>query len=332
MLNPREYSEKIEADTLSPYATKVVDTKGRQEPIEPCPYRTAFQQDRDRIIHCNSFRRLKHKTQVFLSPEGDHYRTRLTHTLEVSQIGRTVARAARLNEDLVEAIAMGHDLGHTPFGHAGEQALDDVCSLGYIHAQQSVRVVEVLENDGKGLNLTFEVRDGIAHHSSSNVASTLEGRLVRYADKIAYMNHDIEDAIRAGVLTQSDIPWQIKYHLGNDKSQRITTFVASLIENTKEDVAMSPQIMEMYNLLRGFMFENVYNNPIAKGEEVKAKDLIRFMYTYFVGDPSKLPSRYQQIAEHWGVERAVCDYISGMSDRYAVSLYSSLFIPKSWTV
>jgi dGTPase len=329
-MNIREQIERAERGSLSPLAMLAENTAGRRYPIEECPMRTAFQRDRDRILHCKAFRRLKHKTQVFLSPAGDHYRTRLTHTLEVSQLARTVSRALRLNEDLTEAIALGHDLGHTPFGHAGEAALNEICPHGFVHARQSVRVVEKLENGGEGLNLTREVVDGIVCHSGGPDAQTLEGRVVRYADKIAYMNHDIEDAIRGGVLSEEDIPWEIKYHVGRNKSERITTFLVSLVENSSDDIRMSPQIQSCFESLRAFMFAEVYTNPDAKGEEGKAQDLIRYLYTYYMKKPDALPEEYQAISREEDVHRAVCDYISGMSDRYAINLYESLFVPKSW--
>lgn len=326
----REQLEQEEAQRLSPLATLSAQTKGRQHSEEPCPLRPAFQRDRDRVLHSKSFRRLKHKTQVFLSPEGDHYRTRLTHTLEVSQIGRTIARALHLNEDLVEAGALGHDLGHTPFGHVGEQALAEVCPLGFVHSRQSVRVVERLENEGRGLNLTVEVRDAILHHSSGQQAATLEGRIVRYADKIAYINHDIEDAIRGGVLREEDIPWDIKYALGRSKSDRITALVTDLVENSTDDITLSPEMQKVYQELIDFMFSAVYTNPRAKGEESKAKDLVKRLYTYFIDNSTCLPADYGVIAREEGIERAVCDYISGMSDRYALKLYETLFVPKVW--
>ena len=329
----REQLEAAERQYLSPLATLSSESRGRETPIEPCPMRTEFQRDRDRIIHSKSFRRLKHKTQVFLSPEGDHYRTRLTHTLEVSQIGRTIARALRLNEDLVEAAAMGHDIGHTPFGHAGERALREVCPLGFDHNEQSVRVAERLENGGRGLNLTWEVRDAIRCHSSGcPQARTLEGRVLRYADKIAYVNHDIEDAIRAGVLDEEDIPWEVKLAVGRTKSQRITTFITDILENSVEDITMSPKMQRLYEQLIDFMFEAVYRNPKAKGEEGKARDLVKHLYSYFTAHVEKMPDEYRAIAEEEGVERAALDYISGMSDRFAVRLYEDLFIPKFWNV
>ena len=327
----REETEAIERRTLSRYATLSENSLGRRTPLEDDPIRPCFQRDRDRILHCKAFRRLKQKTQVFLSPEGDHYRTRLTHTLEVSQIARTIARALRLNEDLTEAISLAHDLGHTPFGHAGEHALREVCPLGFDHNEQSVRVVERLENDGRGLNLTWEVRDAIRCHSSGcPAAKTLEGRVLRYADKIAYINHDIEDAIRAGVLTEEDIPFDIKYVLGRTKSDRITALVMNLVENSTDDITMSPEMQKTYEQLIQFMFEAVYRNPKAKGEEGKARDLVKYLYSYYTAHVEKMPDEYRSIAEQEGAERAACDYISGMSDRYAVSLCEEMMIPKFW--
>ena len=327
----REYTEQQEQQ-LSPYAAHASQTRGREKPETPCDIRTDYQRDRDRILHCKSFRRLMNKTQVFLSPEGDHYRTRLTHTLEVCQIARTIARALRLNEDLTEAIALGHDLGHTPFGHAGEEVLNDICPYGYKHSVQSVRVVEVLENAGKGLNLTWEVRNGILCHSSGMQADTLEGRVVRYADKIAYMNHDIDDAIRAGVLTNDDIPWNISYHLGRTKSQRITGFIHALVQNSGEDVRMDELHQQLYDQLRAFMFEAVYTNPVAKGEEDKAKGIVRQLYLYFLEHTDRLPPEYYQIGCETDIHRAVCDYISGMSDRYCLSLYEDIYLPRAWSI
>ncbi len=323
-----------EMTMLSPGATRSLQSRGRERPEEDCRLRTHFQRDRDRVLHCNSFRRLSHKTQVFLSPEGDHYRTRLTHTLEVSQIARTIARALRLNEDLTEAIALGHDLGHTPFGHAGEKALNKFCPGGFSHNLQSVRVVERLERGGKGLNLCYEVRDGIACHSSGRgTAQTLEGRVVRYSDKIAYMNHDVDDAIRAGILLESELPWQVHHTLGRNKSQRITSLIEDIVANsTDDDILMSPEVLECYKLFRSFMFEQVYTNPTAKREETKVDDMLHRMYSYFLKQPEKLSDEYSEIAQTEGVERAACDYLSGMSDRYCITLFEQLFIPKSWQV
>lgn len=317
--------------TLAPWATRSEDSRGRAAPEEECPLRTCFQRDRDRVIHSKAFRRLKQKTQVFLSPEGDHYRTRLTHTLEVSQIARTIARALRLNEDLTEAVALGHDLGHTPFGHAGERALNRLMPNGFRHYEQSVRVVERLENDGRGLNLTFEVRDGIRCHTTGQEARTMEGRIIRWADKIAYMNHDIDDAIRAGVIRESDIPRDITAVLGDTKNKRITTMVTSLIRNSPAGVVnMDADVLEAYDALHEFMYEAVYLNDYAKREEKKVPHLIESLFGYYVRHPDRLPESMREIAEADGKEQAACDYIAGMTDRFAVDLYSNLFIPKAW--
>lgn len=327
----RQKLQEREDRMLSPLACRASAAQ-RKNPEPPCDLRTDFQRDRDRILHCNSFRRLKHKTQVFLSPEGDHYRTRLTHTLEVSQIGRTIARALCLNEDLTEAAAMGHDLGHTPFGHAGEDALAEVCSLGFVHAEQSVRVVEMLEGEGAGLNLTTQVVDAIARHSHGRPAETLEGRVVRFADKIAYMNHDIDDAVRAGILSEQDIPWKVRYGVGRTKSERITAFVRDIAQNSKDDIAMSPQMSELYTELRNFMFSAVYTNPLAKGEEGKAADLLKKLFEYFTKNTHELPELYKKIAEKEGCERASCDYVASMSDRFAMFTFDRLFVPKVWGI
>jgi len=329
-LSVREDIHRREEHSLSPHAAFSAGTKGRERYSEPCELRTEYQRDRDRIIHCKSFRRLTHKTQVFLSPEGDHYRTRLTHTLEVSQIARTVARALRLNEDLTEAIALGHDLGHTPFGHTGEDVLNELSPHGYIHAQQSVRLCQRLENAGAGLNLTWEVRDGILHHSSGASAATLEGRLVRYADKIAYLNHDIDDAIRAGVLTHECIPQVFKDELGHTKSARITFFIRALVKSSVEDIKMADHAQQLYEKLRNFMFESVYTNPAAKKEDEKAKMVVERLYEYYTQNPYALPEEYALIALESDVPRAVCDYISGMSDRFCIATYEDLFVPKAW--
>lgn len=326
----REQTEALECRTLSPYAVLSAESKGRLRPEEKCDIRTDFCRDRDRIIHCNSFRRLKHKTQVFLSPMGDHFRTRLTHTLEVSQIARTIARALRLNEDLTEAIAMGHDLGHTPFGHAGERALNEVCPMGFQHALHSVRVAEVLEKDGKGLNLTYEVKNGIACHSLDAVAATLEGRVVKLSDKVAYINHDIEDALRAGVLSVEDIPFQCTYVLGRSKSERISTIIHSVITHSGAEIAMAPEVQEAHDQLKAFMFEQVYQNPTAKSEEGKAEEVVKILYRHFAEHPEELPPFYRTIAEREGEHRAACDYIAGMTDSYAVELFERLYVPRSW--
>lgn len=316
---------------LSKYACTSTDEKGthRERYEEKCPYRTEFQRDRDRILHCNSFRRLKRKTQVFLSPVGDHYRTRLTHTLEVSQIARTIARGMRLNEDLTEAIALGHDLGHSPFGHCGEAVLNEICPHGFRHYMQSVRVVESLEKKGQGLNLTHAVRNGIECHTNA-VADTKEGNVVRLADTIAYINHDIEDSIRAGVLTADDLPRDCTAILGNTKTKRITTLVASVIGHGTYDIDFSPEIRKAHDDLKDFMFERVYTNPNAKQEKTKAVALVEKLYRYFIEHPEKMPDEYRSIIREYDIDRAVCDYISGMSDSYAVDLYTELFVLKSW--
>ena len=328
----RERQIEEEKSRLSEYAVCSADSRGRLSEESPCPYRTEFQRDRDRIIHCNSFRRLKHKTQVFLSLLGDHYRTRLTHTLEVSQIARTIARALRLNEDLTEAISLGHDLGHTPFGHAGERVLNEITPFGYKHYLQSVRVVHRLEKNGKGLNLTYEVKNGIACHSAKLVADTLEGRIVKISDKVAYINHDIEDAIRAGVLSEADLPWDAVYILGRKKSERISTIIASIVENSTDDIRMSPEVEKAHRILKQFMFDSVYTNPVAKGEEGKAQGIIEKLYQYYSDNVDKLPAFFKEIADQDGVPRAVCDYISGMTDQFAVTQFKELFIPKSWNI
>ncbi len=326
----RERTEELEEKILAPYATFSSKTRGRETPEEPCSLRTEFQRDRDRIIHCKSFRRLKHKTQVFLSPEGDHYRTRLTHTLEVSQIARTIARALQLNEDLTEAVSLGHDLGHTPFGHAGERALNELYPDGFRHYEQSVRVVEKLEKGGKGLNLTYEVRDGIACHTIGREACTAEGRIVRLADKIAYLNHDIDDAERAGVLCEADIPKSITDILGENKSKRIDTLVHSVVENSFDgNLKMGACVQCAFLELDGFMDSHVYCNPYAKSEEKKVPGLIQALYEY-LRRPENMPLDMAKIAEKDGNDRAACDFIAGMTDHYAVQLFEKLFVPKSW--
>ena len=330
-MSVRENTQEFENETLCKNALLSQNSKGRRFPEAECEIRTCFQRDRDRIIHCNSFRRLKHKTQVFLSPEGDHYRTRLTHTLEVSQIARTISRALRLNEDLTEAIALGHDLGHTPFGHAGERALNAVYPKGFRHYEQSLRVVDLLEKDGKGLNLTYEVRDGIVCHTTGKEADTLEGRIVKLSDRIAYINHDIDDAYRAGVLREEDIPNEITDILGHSKSKRINTLVLSAIENSGDDILLAPEIREPFDALHRFMYQNVYTNPVCKGEEKKAEALIKNLYEYYCSHTDDMPSLYRAITEKEGAERAACDYVSSMSDGYVLSIYSKLFIPTSWT-
>ncbi len=324
----------FEEEFLSQYAFKTKDTKGRLVELEPSPLRTEFQRDRDRIIHSKAFRRLKHKTQVFLSPEGDHYRTRLTHTLEVSQIARTIGRALRLNEDLIEAISLGHDLGHTPFGHEGEKVLSRIIGRPFEHNEQSLRVVEKLENNGEGLNLTYEVKDGILNHKISGNPSTLEGKVVSYADRIAYINHDIDDGIRAGLLSESDLPLDATNILGHKKGDRINTLVNSLVKNSydKPFVKLDKDCEDSLMLLRKFMFCTLYQDADAKQEEKKADILLEFLFNYFYENVHRMPEFYQNITDKEGVEIAVCDYIAGMSDRYAIKVFNDIFVPKSWQV
>lgn len=327
---PREYTEMLEKQNLCEFACLSSETKGRAAAVEKCDLRTEFQRDRDRILHCNSFRRLKHKTQVFLSPAGDHYRTRLTHTLEVAQIARTMARAMRLNEDLTEAIALGHDLGHTPFGHAGERMLDKLNPHGFHHYEQSLRVVDLLENNGEGLNLTYEVRDGILKHTNQK-AETKEGQIVRFADVIAYINHDIDDSVRAGIICEKDIPENITNVLGHSKSERITSLISSVINCGAQDIHMDERTKEAYEALHKFMFDYVYTNPKCKSEETRAQDMIAYLYQYYVLHIEALPAQYLNGAYQFGADTAVCDYIAGMTDGFAVQAFKDLFIPKSWT-
>ena len=328
----REIFYERERMTLSPRATLCENTRGREIPIEECVNRTEFQRDRDRILHSKSFRRLMHKTQVFLFPVDEHYRTRLTHTLEVTQIARIIARALMLNEDLCEAAALGHDLGHTPFGHCGEAVMQECYDPEFTHYKQSLRVVEKLEKNGEGLNLTWEVRDGIVNHSGKNLASTLEGRIIKFADRIAYINHDIDDSIRAGIITNEDIPKDYRDVLGNRHSERINTMVSSVIDASRDldDIRMTDEIGKATNGLRDFLFENVYLNPKAKREEDKARRLLIQLYHYFRRNPEKMPAFYYENTKYEPVERCVCDYIAGMTDRYAIDLYKDLFVPKEW--
>ncbi|MBQ9086856.1 MAG: deoxyguanosinetriphosphate triphosphohydrolase [Clostridia bacterium] len=321
-----------ERENLSVYACPTSETKGREKPEIPCEIRTDFQRDRDRILHCQSFRRLMNKTQVFLAPVGDHYRTRMTHTLEVTQIARIIARALRLNEDLTEAAALGHDLGHTPFGHAGENAMQKCFDPDFTHYKQSLRVVEKLENDGKGLNLTFEVRDGIVNHTGKSMASTLEGIIVKYADRIAYINHDIDDACRAGILSVSDIPKSLRDVLGETHSQRINTMVTSIIRQSSgtPHIQMESEIQTAADQLRNFLFERVYRNPVAKSEETKAQEMLIRLFDFYVRHPERMPELYRRNMETESAERCACDFISGMTDRYAIEMYSGLHIPKVW--
>ncbi len=332
MKTVREITCENEHKVLSPNACFSDSSRGRKRPEEDCELRTCFQRDRDRIIHSNSFRRLKHKTQVFLSPQGDYYRTRLTHTLEVAQIARTIAIALSLNETLTEAISLGHDLGHTPFGHAGERALNSVYDGGFRHYEQSLRVADVIEKEGRGLNLTEEVRDGIVRHTSGTEAFTLEGRIVRLADRIAYINHDIDDAVHARVLKETDIPADIRDILGQNKSQRINKLVLSAVNNSKDDIILGEDCADAFATLHSFMFERVYTNPVCKGEEARAIEMIKWLYEYFLVHPDEMPAEYKIIREKEGVERAACDYIAGMTDRYAVHTFEELFVPRSWVV
>ena len=331
-MDVRTRTEEIERLTLAPWATFSDASRGRQRPEEQDPIRPVFQRDRDRVLHCKAFRRLKQKTQVFLSPEGDLYRTRLTHTLEVSQIARTIARALRLNEDLTEAISLAHDLGHTPFGHAGERALDKLTPGGFKHYMQSLRVVDKLEKDGQGLNLTWEVRNGIVTHTRGEWAATREGRVVRFADHIAYMNHDIEDAVTAGVLRNEDIPAEITSVLGSTKSERITSLIMAIVEHGAEDIGMDAERAAAYEALHDFMYSTVYVDKVAKKEEQKVDKLIRELYAYFKDTPTHMPQAFLYIMWQEGVDRAVTDYISGMSDEYATSTFESLFVPQKWQI
>lgn len=328
----REHYEELERATLSDHATLAANSKGRAREEEPCPIRTCFQRDIDRVIHSKAFRRLKHKTQVFLRPEGDHYRTRLTHTLEVARIARTIVRGLRLNEDLVEAQALAHDLGHTPFGHAGEYALDEVVPGGFSHNEQSARVIEILERGGAGLNLSAEVIDGALCHSGDVAASTPEGRVLKIADRIAYINHDIDDAIRAGILAESDIPMRLREVLGMNYSERINTMTLDVILSSDGAlIRMSGEVGSAMLELREFMFERVYRNPVAKGEEGKAKEMLKMLYAYYAANPDALPADQRYLVEQYGAERAAADYISGMTDNYAVERFNELFIPGGWT-
>ena len=329
----RESMEEWEAQYLSPYASLSRNTKGREIPEPLCDIRPEYQRDRDRILHSKAFRRLKHKTQVFLSPEGDHYRTRLTHTLEVSQIARTVAKSLRLNESLTEAIALGHGLGHTPFGHSGEAVLDRLCEDGFAHYRQSVRVVEKLEKGGKGLNLTWEVRDGILNHRTSGHPATLEGAIVRLSDKIAYINHDIDDAIRARMFVEEELPSEYTDILGHSVRERLNVMIHDIIANSldKPQICMSPGMEEAMKGLRSWMFKHVYMNEIPKAEEGKAQRMIELLFLYYMDHVSQLPLEYRVMMEHGEKkERVVCDYIAGMSDSYAIDKFEELFVPKAW--
>ena len=331
----RQEMERQEHLQLDPKAAFADESRGRVRPVEENDVRTCYQRDVDRIVHCKAFRRLMHKTQVFLQPEGDHYRTRMTHTIEVARIARAIARALNLNQDLTEAVAMGHDLGHTPFGHAGEVALSDAMGQPFRHNEQSLRVVDILEKGGAGLNLTYEVRMGILGHTSgSRVPETMEGKIVRKADQIAYVNHDIDDAIRAGILTNEDIPKSVAKVLGNTHSDRIDTLVCDAIYTSREagEICLSPKVDKALADLRAFMFERVYRNPIAKGEETKAKDMLRRLYEYYYCHPEAIPEDFQPQLSFDGMERTICDYIAGMTDNYAMDKFTELFIPAVWHI
>ncbi len=334
----REQIEQREQEILSPFASKAAETKGRQYQEEKCGVRTDYQRDRDRIVHSKSFRRLMHKTQVFLAPEGDHFRTRLTHTLEVSQIARTIARALALNEDLTEAIAMGHDLGHTPFGHNGESFLAERHTGGFKHNVQSLRVVDILESSGRrafrGMNLTFEVRDGILNHTGNSMPATLEGQIVKFSDRIAYINHDIDDALRSLVIKETDLPEDCVKALGNDHRTRINTLVNDLIKNSdgKDDIIMSENCRFHMEKLRTYMFENVYHSKTVKKDEEldKIRNMIFSLYNYYENNPKELPAEIRTLIEEYGIEEIVKDHIAGMTDRYAINIFSTLFIPEGW--
>ena len=340
-LRIRERTEELESAELAPHATKSVDAK-RAQSEEPSPTRTNFAIDRDRIVHSKAFRRTKHKTQVFLAPVGDHYRTRLTHILEVSQIGRSIARSLRLNEDLVEAMALGHDIGHTPFGHVGEELLAKFLPDGFRHNAQSVRIAEKLEKNGKGLNLTHETLDGILKHSAPTEGGletaawgepeTPEGWVVRYADKIAYLHHDIDDAMRAGIIAEADLPIEIRVALGRDRAERLDTMIYDVIVASygKPDATMSTEVLEATNALRRYMFDNVYLAGPAKNEDLKAQGVLWELLQFFEKHPERMPAEHQRIAERDGAKRAIADYIAGMTDCYALDTYTSLFIPSAW--
>ncbi|MEG2413438.1 MAG: deoxyguanosinetriphosphate triphosphohydrolase [Clostridia bacterium] len=334
MENIKLYLENLEKTNLSQYAQLSCATRGREYPAKDDFVRAEFQRDRDKIIHCKAFRRLKHKTQVFLSPEGDHYRTRLTHTLEVSQIGRTIARALRLNEDLTEACTLGHDLGHTPFGHAGEATLDKLVKGGFMHNKQSRRVVEILENNGAGLNLTYEVRDGIEKHKYTDIACTLEGQIVKFADRFAYINHDIEDATRGGIISASDLPRDCVELLGDDKGERINRLIVDVLETSfdKPFIAQSQPFKEMTEKLHAFMFENVYYNPKAKKEEAKAKEMLAMLFDYYMRNVDQLPDFHRAMLDNTPLDRVVCDYVSSFTDSYCIAIFRQLFIPGEWNI
>jgi len=333
MACPRQLREEAERAFIGPYGVLSCDSRGRETAEEPCRIRTCFQRDVDRIIHSKAFRRLKHKTQVFLQPEGDHYRTRLTHTLEVARIARTIARALELNEDLTEAIALGHDLGHTPFGHAGERALRQIYDQGFQHYQQSLRVVDKLEREGRGLNLCYETRMGILHHTHGSPEDSREATVVRISDRVAYMNHDADDAVRAGIIAPEDIPLIVRERIGERNSQRINSMISDIIENsTGGTIAMSGYMSEASEAFHRFMYDAVYKNPVAKGEESKVENILRGIWDHYIAHPELLPEEYRAIAGAEGLPRAVCDYVSGMTDKYAMYQYGEIYIPASWQV
>jgi len=333
MTCPREEREAIEELLVGEQGVRARDSRGRQIPETECVERTCFQRDADRITHSKAFRRLKHKTQVFLQPEGDHYRTRLTHTLEVTRLSRTVGRALRLNEDLCEAIALGHDLGHTPFGHAGERALDAIFSQGFRHYEQSLRVVDAIEKDGRGLNLCFETRIGILAHTTGHPDESRESRVVRLCDHVAYLNHDLDDAMRAGIVSEAQVPELIRERLGRSNSRRIDAFIQDIIRNGRAgEIDISPDMRDVWELFHEFMFESVYHNPVAKGEEAKVENILRGIWEHYCARPDKLPEDYRSIAERDGLERAVTDYVSGMTDDYAMYQFGQIFIPMAWSV
>lgn len=333
MLCPREKCQAQERLIISPWGVLSENSKGRLLPDEPCRIRTCFQRDIDRITHSKSFRRLKHKTQVFLQPEGDHYRTRLTHTLEVARIARTIARAAELNEDLTEAIALGHDLGHTPFGHAGERALREICPLGFHHYEQSLRVVDRIEREGRGLNLCFETRMGILAHTHGAEGDSLEAVTVRLSDRIAYINHDTDDAIRAGILAPDDLPDIVRERIGTRHSARINAIIADIVAaSAPGEIRMSPEMEQAVQVFHDFMFQAVYKNPVAKSEESKVSGILCGIWEHYMKHPEKLPEDYRAIADSEGLPRAVCDYVSGMTDQYAMYQYGEIFVPAAWRV
>ncbi len=329
---PREEREALEHRMLAENASFADRSLGRDRPEEPCDLRTCFQRDVDRITYCKAFRRLKHKTQVFLSPEGDHYRTRMTHTLEVARIARTIARCLRLNEDLTEAVALGHDLGHTPFGHAGERALRRIHAGGFQHNEQSLRVADRLEKDGRGLNLSREVLDGMLCHTGERKPMTLEGNIVRLSDRIAYVNHDTDDAVRAGIMREEDIPASVREVIGDSFSKRIDTVIRDVVASSDSEIRMSLPVAWAMDAFRSFMFEAVYHNPKAKSEESKVEGILSALYEYYLADIARLPEDYRAVNEEEGSERAVCDYIAGMTDQFAIQQYTQLFIPGGWNI